>query len=287
MCQQCLLRQIQSRPVFHAHSACHPPSHPSCTPRQAPSPAVVAHPKLSLANTDPLRRSLPELAAGDAGLREQLRASLAAEAGSGCSGGSGARPHGAASAIQTAQGQPARYADLLGLQEEETQQNMASPVLPSRHGSRCATPAAAGQAAQECLPAERADSLARRSLMGGPGYSAVSSAAAQQQRPQYVHPQQSLQHAARQQQPSSAGAGHAKASHVSLTQLLAMPSSVATAAAVASGRPALRPKQAGQAATGMRRNNSGAKRGREAMGASRRPSGKPCSVARPAWRCMC
>ena len=232
----------------------------------------MVHPKLAMANTEPLRRSLPDLAAGDAALREQLRASLAAEAASQHSRGSAA---GARTASSAAQQQQVQYGDLLGLHEEESQQNMASPVLPSRHGSRASTPAAAGQSG---AMAERTDSLARRNLMDAPRYNQAGSTAQQQWRHvQYVHPQQSLQHAARLQRSSSEGA---KATHVSLAQLLGAPTgggAVAAVAAAGSGRPVQQAKQAQHTPPGMRRNNSGSKRGREALGASRNPSGKRCS----------
>ena len=237
----------------------------------------MLHPKLSYANTEPLRRCLPDLAAGDAALREQLRASLAAEAASQHSRGASSGAY-ARTTSSAAQPQQARYGDLLGLHEEETQQNMASPVLPSRHGSRAGTPAAAGQPVGVV---ERADSLARRNLMDAPRYSQGGSAAVQQQRRQvqYVHPQQSLQHAARQQRQASEEAGEAKATHVSLAQLLGVPTSgsaaLAAGAAAASRRVMQVPNQVRRTPPSLRRHNSGSKRGREALGASRHPSGKP------------
>lgn len=164
---------------------------------------------------------------------------------------------------------------------------MASPVIPSRHGSRAASPADAGQAA---AAAERTDSLARRNLMDAPRYNQAGSTSQQRRQVQYVHPQQSLQHAARLQRPSSGTAGKAKATHVSLAQLLSVPTGGAAVVAVAaagSGRSAQQPRQAQRTPPGMRRNNSGSKRGREALGASRHPSGKHNRATHKATQCSC
>lgn len=239
-------------PVECSRSPLHTlPAPRTCTP-QAASPAVPA--KLAFGNVEPLRQSLAELAVGDAVLQKQLRASLAAERAA----------TGIAAAAQPA---AARYADLMGLQDEDAQQNFGSPVLPTRPASACDSEGEEGGAA------ERADSLARRNLMG------VSQYAVQQPRQRYVHPQQSLHHAARKQAPSAEPAGqqqHArnraanaastKATHVSLAQLLGRPGDRPGAAPASSCQAVLRPKQRAASQQPVTRTNSGLKRGRGPSG---------------------
>lgn len=269
-------------------------------PLQGGSAALPAG--LAMGNVEPLRQSLVELALGDPALREQLRASLAAYDGlAAAAGGPLGQQH------QRLAGDP------LGLADEDAQLNMASPVLPTRPCSACDTPAEGG-GDEDAAAACHENSVAKRNLMDvlRSKESAPPARQAQQPRqpPPFVHPQQSLQHAARPQpaggahqqqlhlqpwqrqrqgsRPGSGGAsaaapqgrpssaGPAKASHVSLAQLLAGPSAKqASAAAADSAQDVLRPRQAAPAGPQRpRRHNSGSKRGREALGASRPPSGK-------------
>lgn len=243
---------------------------------------------------EPLRASLAELALNDPALREQLRASLAAADG------------------QLAGGrQAAAFGDLLGLRDEDAQLNMASPVLPTRHGSCCGTPGSEADGCyeeedweQEEEQAARENSMAKRNLMdvlqsreaeAGQQQRGGGSGGGGRQQVQYVHPQRSLQHAARHQRqqqqqheqhhlqpwqrqgnsrPGSAGpqqAAHTTHTRVSLAQLMAAPA--------AGGRPSSAAVGGSRGGHGAQphtlRQNSGAKRGREEVpGASRAPSGK-------------
>lgn len=264
-------------------------SHHPMPPLQGGSPA----PRLvNGGGLEPLRASLAELALGDPLLREQLRASLAADGG--LAGG--------------ARGQAAGW--------EEERVNMASPVLPSRPGSAVySEDDSEGWSDEDSHEGVgRESSLAKRNLMevlrSREPAGAAAAAAPRLQQHAYVHPQASLQHAARQQQAPQQASGHpgsrpgsagvqpvAKATRVSLAQLMAAPASAAPAAAQpapAKTRPASgsRPASAGSRPTSASarpasaagrqalatRQNSGAKRGREALAASRRLSGKPPGV---------
>ena len=243
---------------------------------QGASPGRPVH----LYGMDPLRQSMAELALGDPELRETMRASLA--------GGP----------MQQGQAQHPQFADLLGLQEEEAQANMASPVLPTRPASAADTPTGCA-----CAEQHAPSPLAKRDLMA-----VLRSKEAgvvrqlQQQQPPQALPGQQQQGASstaqgRQpvQQPVPAHlpakearrlSGFATApgsSRVSLAELLAAPAAGASQLSVAPageplpqeqrGQAPLRPKQAAGAGR-PRQPSTGSKRGREALGVSRAPSGE-------------
>ena len=189
---------------------------------------------------------------------------------------------------------------------------MASPVLPTRPASEYAEGHSEGGWSDEdggCgwdEGAGREASLAKRNLMdvlrSREAAGAAGAAAQRQQQHAYVHPQASLQHAARQQRaaqpagsrPGSAGAQPAaKATRVSLAQLLAGPGAATqpppaqpppapgARPASAGSRPAsgsARPTSAAGRQALAARQNSGAKRGREVLAASRQLPGKPALV---------
>lgn len=230
-------------PAHHAPGSIHSPN--LCCLQATSSPR--AH--LAL-NVEPLRQSLAGLAGGDS----DLRASLVAAAADGARG-----PAGAAAAAPAGASQ---FGELLGMQrrvveeeEDGLRMNMASPVLLSRPGSAAATPATEAAGSEEAAGCA-ANVLAKRNLMDV--LRSKETGAVRQQ------PLQAWQRQAGGAPPAKHAAGgrggkaQAKASHVSLVQLLAAP---AGGQAGPGGQPAL----AGQ-------HSAGVKRGREALGASRPPS---------------
>lgn len=255
---------------------------------------------------DPLRQSMVELTLSDPELRPRTSTSLADEAAAFAGGGqAGARLAGAAAPAGAAPRQSPLYGDLLGLQREEdkeAQANMASPVLPSRPGSGGGTQAglALGGEAEEGSDGDYSEGdnglpaavLAKRNLMDvlrskeagvAPQQLSMQHRRHMQQHPPHLgqqpRQQQGVQGSSRpvmahrpqpwQQQRSAppAAAAGTKATHVSLAQLLAAPLAGGQPQACRQGRPA---------GGGMgRQPSTGAKRGREALGVSRAPSGAP------------